>query len=888
MSPQQCYPLQQQQYRPQPSNFIANLYESITPLISDPQLFFRHKTVKTVELATMGNFVVDIPVPEKVLALNGCSPGTAESARRAWGSNDTVVSINDRDQRDMHGTTPVVDDDSSDVWTQIASALFGLSPNNAVPENQEAVKESSRSVRNLVTSSVVDDSREFTYLRYTAATCDPNDFASKGYRLRAQDLDRKTEIFIVITMYNEDELLFTKTWKAVVRNIAYLCSKRRSSVWGPDGWKKIVVCVVADGREKIHKRTLTVLGIMGAYQDGIIKTSVNGTPTTAHIFEYTTQILVEPNSHQTVRGSKSDCLLEKNLPPVQIIFCLKERNAKKINSHRWFFNAFGRLLKPEVCILLDVGTKPTDRSIYHLWKAFNKNPNVGGACGEIYVELGCGWSKLWNPLVAAQNFEYKLSIAAYRISNILDKPFESCFGFISVLPGAFSAYRYKALQNDEKGIGPLEKYFMGETLHDGGDISKANMYLAEDRILCFELVSKRGQAWVLKYVRKAKAETDVPDSVAEFISQRRRWLNGSFFAGVHALVNCHQILIRSNHPLGKKMMFMVQGLYNLVNLIFNWFALGNMYLVFVFLGNSVVSNTAIASNPQLDPFHGYGGPIFIAFKQLYLYAIILVFLSSLGNRPQASKTLYTACFLLFAVIMAGLLYMTGYSMYYSFPRTADQWNSEFSSAVQAPILINMILSLACTYGVYFLASFLYCDPFHMFTSLIQYLLLMPSFINILMVYAFCNIHDVSWGTKGSTSKTIDPSPVQINKNAATGKTVCTTDLPTNQSDIDALYDVLLADLSTKPTPKRFSWFRRSAAPAFDREDFFKLFRTRVVLFWLSSNAVLIMVMTTEEIAQYLNVYPNSSDNPYVVVILYSVAVLSVLRFIGSCMYLVLP
>lgn len=32
--------------------------------------------------------------------------------------------------------------------------------------------------------------------------------------------------------------------------------------------------------------------------------------------------------------------------PVQILFCLKEQNKKKLNSHRWFFNAFGPLIKP--------------------------------------------------------------------------------------------------------------------------------------------------------------------------------------------------------------------------------------------------------------------------------------------------------------------------------------------------------------------------------------------------------------------------------------------------------------------------------------------------------------------------------------------------------------
>src|SRR5579859_4405763 len=93
--------------------------------------------------------------------------------------------------------------------------------------------------------------------------------------------------------------------------------------------------------------------------------------------------------------------------PVQVLFCLKEKNAKKLNSHRWFFNAFGPLLNPNVCVLLDVGTRPGGKSIYHLWKAFDHNSNVGGACGEIKAMKGKAWKALLNPLVAAQNFEYK-------------------------------------------------------------------------------------------------------------------------------------------------------------------------------------------------------------------------------------------------------------------------------------------------------------------------------------------------------------------------------------------------------------------------------------------------------------------------------------------------
>jgi chitin synthase len=110
---------------------------------------------------------------------------------------------------------------------------------------------------------------------------------------------------------------------------------------------------------------------MGCYQEGVAKDSVAGQDVTAHIFEYTTTVMVT----DTGEVAQAGC-------PIQIIFCLKEQNKKKLNSHRWFFNAFGPLVKPNVCVLLDVGTKPTGTSIYELWKCFDRHKNVGGACGE--------------------------------------------------------------------------------------------------------------------------------------------------------------------------------------------------------------------------------------------------------------------------------------------------------------------------------------------------------------------------------------------------------------------------------------------------------------------------------------------------------------------------
>lgn len=60
------------------------------------------------------------------------------------------------------------------------------------------------------------------------------------------------------------------------------------------------------------------------------------------------------------------------------------------------------------------------------------------------------------------------------MSNILDKPTESVFGYIAVLPGAFSAYRYRALANGPDGKGPLEAYFRAE-LQEDGNIFTRNM-----------------------------------------------------------------------------------------------------------------------------------------------------------------------------------------------------------------------------------------------------------------------------------------------------------------------------------------------------------------------------------------------------------------------------
>ncbi|CAG8464476.1 607_t:CDS:2 [Racocetra persica] len=444
--------------------------------------------------------------------------------------------------------------------------------------------------RNLVLDRLVPDlvlqdaaftnTDEFKQIRYTAITCDLDDFKNNNFLIRQKIYEQETEILIVITLYNKDE---------------------RSSIWESDGWKKVVVLIISDGRNKINDEILKVLAIMGIYQGRIIQFHVNKKPVIAHFFEYTTQIIIDNNFQA-----------QQSVLPVQL------------------FNV-ANLLSPKICILLDVGTKPSYTSIYNLWKAFNCDSQVGGACGEIKVDLGHKYKNLLNPLVVSQNFEYKMS-------NILDKLLESVFGYISVLPGAFSAYRYEALKNNEQGEGPLAIYFKGEKMYrsdaDKTEIFEANMYLAKN-----------------------------------------------FFS------------------------------------------------------------------TEVLP---------IDFKS-----------------PSSIK-----------------------------------------EALRNPTFRDIVISVASTYILYLFSSFIHCELWHMFSYLVQYVLLVPFYINILTIYAFCNTHDISWDTKGDNIKVENSNAVLTNDNSETDVFL------TGKTEINKEYDNIIKELCKR---------KQNHNASTKKDDYYRLFRTYFVL-----------------------------------------------------------
>ena len=92
-----------------------------------------------------------------------------------------------------------------------------------------------------------------------------------------------------------------------------------------------------------------------------------------------------------------------------------------------------------------------------------------------------------------------------------------------------------------------------------------------------------------------------------------------------------------------------------------------------------------------------------------------------------------------------MLFAAGWISYKAVQSSPVQGDANIANAKKAfsdVTFVNVVVALLSTYGLYIVASFLFFEPYHMFHSSVQYLLLVPFYVNVLNVYAFCNIHDV--------------------------------------------------------------------------------------------------------------------------------------------------
>ena len=155
----------------------------------------------------------------------------------------------------------------------------------------------------------------------------------------------------------------------------------------------------------------------------------------------------------------------------------------------------------------------------------------------------------------------------------------------------------------------------------------------------------------------------------------------------------------------------------------------------------------------------------------------------------------------------------------------------------------------------------------------------PTYINILNVYAFCNTHDITWGTKG------DDKPDKLpTANLKPGGKV-DVDIPSDAADLNTQYENELKLLSVKNIQEV-----KKLSPAEKQEDYYKGFRSAVVLVWMFCNLGLAAIVLSTAGLERISVSKKDDSiqksTIYMAVVLWSVAGLSAFRFLGAMWFLV--
>ncbi|CAD8054076.1 unnamed protein product [Paramecium primaurelia] len=477
----------------------------------------------------------------------------------------------------------------------------------------------------------------------------------------------------------------------------------------------------------------------------------------------------------------------------------KFANGTKLSSHLWFFKGFCQEFQPEYCVLMDCGAKPQKGSIYYLIKELIDNKQVGGVCGTMSIELSKSddqkgeymdiISKILN--VDIFNIE-RCQKCEYDIGNLLDKQFESALNFIQVLPGAYSAYRYKAfstkyqheiqhkcndsqisINNQILNISNESQSNQNEDIlniylkskldpnYEHETLEEANMFLAEDRVLCLYLFCN---GYYLKYVRNALVEVDPPQNIIQLLLQRRRWINGSYFALNYVIRKFGEQLPNSGHSQIDKSLFILCLVFAKISQLLQYHAI-TLQIVWLFIVVKTLTENldkmVAAAIKQLV----IGSYVFLVFILIYLS---LTYNSSSVNmiinkqqkekeRNQINQYYYSKFYGISTVLGLVSLLIAGFSFYFLIIELViNQSPLKFISVPQdLPSYIYFIVLISFIFTVLPFILQLFIDwklVFKIAINSIHYIYYMPTYTHLFITYSFCRIDDLTWGTKGLISE----------------------------------------------------------------------------------------------------------------------------------------
>lgn len=405
---------------------------------------------------------------------------------------------------------------------------------------------------------------------------------------------------------------------------------------------------------------------------------------------------------------------------VQLLIAVKQENHGKLDSHWWFYRIFCRHLNPAYCFQMDVGTMPMEQALQAMTAAFQRDPHLGAVASSIMPPPPAGPSDLLHC------WQY----VSFANSTLLDWPAENAVGYLSVVPGQLSAIRWKAISGraidgaQEEGWDPLAVYFKGL-----GALTpyESMLYAAEDRVLCREIVSDPQVDWTISHVDRAMAITDPCNSWDELLRQRKRWSNGYMACRVNFIKKLPGFIANPTVSMHRKIRSASAGIYHSVMLVNDWLAVAmSILLLHAVTGHasSLVSRFPLASSGVRASFWAAMCALLVQF--------FICYRGSLSARSLA--------FFRFSVALQGSVFAISLCVSLLVGRAIELMFTTAFVAAALPLASLMghrrqIRALLTSVPIVVIAGY---------------------FVTSLMwMYAVCNAHDSSWGTKGLVSTSTD-------------------------------------------------------------------------------------------------------------------------------------
>lgn len=531
----------------------------------------------------------------------------------------------------------------------------------------------------------------------------------------------KGGIIFAITLFNECSDAIRVSLAALADNIKYLYFKESNERYG-----NISIFIIADGIVNLAASSKDLLSDLGfplpefeSSQDDIFLSkkrvgleslqSLVQLKNDSHWFDIYHESLMHGD-----RLGASDLFPTSSV--VQLVLCLKRRNAGKLDSHWWYYEIMCEHIDPSYCFQMDVGTCPANDATYQIWRSFEKHIDMAGASSSLYTlppKSPFDWLAIWQYGDFARG-------SMFGIWN------EVATGYVSVVPGQFSAFRWTAIKKDirdgsQKLEQPLDVYFKG--LGHLGPFDSA-IYLTEDRVLCLEVVNKPGCDWKINHVETAVVITDPCKSWGELLKQRKRWNSGALLSKIAFMKSLPTFLSNSNNSFSQKINRIKSTVFHSIRALFDWLFLGVfLYVAFVF---AQLGFALDAGQPTLHPM-----VIFVwAAMMLSISAQFLIFIR--GNFDHLeNKVLYFSV----SVQVIICVVTAAFALYN---------NSELFK----PISLLLALFLCLLLSLYFFNKKMRGFTKNLLKTGIQYSIISPSVSLMLWIYAVVNVHNNSWGTKG--------------------------------------------------------------------------------------------------------------------------------------------